>query len=224
MRDGLKDRRGVSTVEFAFITLTLVPLLIGIGVIGVNLVRTLSTEQLARDAGHMYARGIDFSQPGNQQVLAMIGSSIGLSATAGSGSSVVILSCLTYVDQAACASVGAVDGNGNPNGCTNYGKWVFIQRVTIGNSSIRSSNLGSPVTTGSNGVTVNSSTGKISVSDYVLKSGAVATFSSVNPYSNVSGTVKGLPSGQMLYIAEASASEYTLPPFTGGGTYAFGLF
>ena len=224
MRKGLRNRRGVSTVEFAFITLTLVPLLIGVGVIGVNLVRTLSTEQVARDAGHMYARGIDFSQPGNQQVLATIGSSIGLSATAGSGSAVVVLSCLTYVDQAACTGVGAVDSNGNPSGCTNYGKWVFTQRLTIGNSSVRSSAIGSPVTSGLNGVTVNASTGKISATDYVLKSGAVATFNSINPYSNVSGTVKGLPSGQLLYIAEASATRYTLPPFGGGGTYAFGLF
>lgn len=216
--------RGVSTVEFAFITLTLVPLLIGVGAIGVNLVRTLCTEQVARDAGHMYARGVDFSQPGNQQILALIGSSIGLSATAGSGSAVVVLSALAYVDTAACAKAGAVDTNGNPSGCTNYGKWVFTQRLTIGNSSVRSSNLGSPLTSGPTGVTVNSTTGQISVSDYVTKAGAVATFNSVNPYSNVSGTVKGLPSGQVLYIAEASATQYAIGPYGGGGTYAFGLF
>ena len=100
--------KGASSIEFAFITLSLVPLLIGAGVIGVNLVRSLGTEQLARDAGHMFARGADFSASGNQEILASIGSSVGLSATAGSGSAVVILSCLTYVDNTACAQGGAV--------------------------------------------------------------------------------------------------------------------
>ena len=215
MRNG---EEGASVIEFAFITLTLVPLLIGIGVIGVNLVRTLQTEQLARDAGHMFARGVDFSATGNQQILANIGSSLNLSATAGSGNSVVILSALTYVDKAACGIGGAVDSNGNPSGCTNLGKWVFTRRLTIGNSAIRSSAIGTP-----SGVTI-SSAGYISASDYCKKSGAVANFSAINPYKNVAGTVTGLPSGQVLYIAEASAPEYTLPPYAGGATYAFGLF
>jgi hypothetical protein len=212
------NQKGASVIEFAFITLTLVPLLIGIGVIGVNLVRTLQTEQLARDAGHMFAREVDFSATGNQQILANIGSNLNLSATPGSGNSVVILSSLTYVDNAACALGGAVDSHGNPNGCTNFGKWVFTKRLTIGNSTVRSSAIGTP-----SGVTI-SSTGDISASDYVTKSGAVANFSAINPYSNVAGTVTGLPSGQVLYLAEAAAPEYTLPPYTGGSTYAFGLF
>jgi hypothetical protein len=219
MKRTKKAQRGASVIEFAFITLTLVPLLIGIGVIGVNLVRTLDTEQLARDAGHMFARGVDFSASGNQQILANIGSSLNMSATAGSGNAVVILSALTYVDNAACAAGGAVDSYGNPKNCTNLGKWVFTQRLTLGNSTIRSSSLGSP-----SGVTIDSSTGVIPASDYVTKTGAVATFSSINPYSNVAGTISGLPSGQVLYIAEAGAAEYTLPPYTGGATYAFGLF
>jgi hypothetical protein len=212
------NQKGASSVEFAFIVLTLIPLLIGAGVIGVNLVRTLQTEQLVRDAGHMFARGVDFSATGNQEILANIGSSLNLSLTAGSGSSVVILSSLTYVDNAACAAGGAVDSKGNPSGCTNLGKWVFTKRLTIGNSSIRSSAMGSP-----SGVTINTN-GSIAASDYVKKAGAVATFSSVNPYSNVAGNVTGLPSGQMLYIAEAGAQAYSIAPYTSGSTYAFGLF
>src|SRR5579871_5834668 len=107
-----KNQKGASVIEFAFITFTLVPLLIGAGVIGVNLVRTLQTEQLARDAGHMYARGADFSATGNQQILANIGSTVGLNAD-GSGTAVVILSALTYVDKSACGIGHAVDSNGN---------------------------------------------------------------------------------------------------------------
>jgi len=58
----------------------------------------------------------------------------------------------------------------------------------------------------------------------VTKPGAVSSFNSINPYSSSGGTVTGLPSGEVLYIAEAGAPEYTLPPFAPGSTYAFGLF
>lgn len=205
-------------IEFAFITFTLVPLLIGAAVVGVNLVRTLQTEQLARDAGHMFARGVDFSASGNEEILANVGSSLNLSATAGSGSAVVILSKLTYVDTNACATGGAVNANGQPSGCTNLGKWVFTQRLTVGNTSIRGSNLGTPTN-----VTL-SSNGSISASQYVTVAGAVANFNAINPYSNVNGTVSGLPSGQDVYIAEASGTGWAVPPYGVGATYAFGLF
>ena len=49
----MKKRRssGVSSIEFAFGMLVLLPLLLGTGVTGINMVRTLQTVQLARDAG-----------------------------------------------------------------------------------------------------------------------------------------------------------------------------
>jgi len=129
--------KGVAIVEFSFAIIILVPLLIGTTAIGLNLLRLLATVQLAHDAGHMYARGADLSQIGNQTVLATVGSNVGLSTTAGSGSAVVILSTLTYVDEALCASAGKVDAEGDPSGCTNYTHWVFTQRINIGKTSIR---------------------------------------------------------------------------------------
>jgi len=207
------------------VLLTLTPLTLGTGVIGINMIRTLATVQLSRDAGHMYARGLDFSQPGNQTILATLGSNLGLSATAGSGQAVVILSALTYVDINACTAAGAVDKNGNPSGCTNYQKWVFTQRLVIGNSSVRTSNFGSPLTSGPTGVTVNATTGKISLSDSVTKAGAVAQFNSINPYSVVNGQGQGLPSGQTLFVAEAASTGFNMPPFVGNATaYSYGLF
>ena len=58
-----QNSRGVSTIEFAFSMLVMVPLLLGTGVTGINMIRSLQTVQLARDAGHMYARGVNFTQP-----------------------------------------------------------------------------------------------------------------------------------------------------------------
>ena len=221
-----RQQRGISSVEFAFSMLVLLPLLLGTGATGINLIRTLQTIQLARDAGHMYARGVDFSLPGNQTILVRLGSNLGLSTTASSSNSVVIFSALTYVDANLCSLAGAVDASGNPtSACTNYTQWVFTQRFTIGKASLRSSNYGSPLTSGPTGVTIDPSTGKIPLNDYVKKSGAVATFSGVNPYSVTGGTASGLPSGQVLYLAEAAATGFTMPPFVSNpSTYSWGFF
>src|SRR5690348_16384742 len=105
--------RGGSVLEFTVVSLTLVPLLLGSATLGVNMIRVQQTTQLAREAGEMFARGMDLSQPGNQTILANVGSTVGLSTTAGSGSAEVILSALTYVDKPTCAAAGAVDAQGN---------------------------------------------------------------------------------------------------------------
>ena len=154
--------RGAACIEFAFIAMVLVPLLLGTGAAGINMILTLQTIQLARDAGHMYARGLDFSQPGNQTILANVGSTLGLSTTAGSGSAVVILSKLTYVDNAACAAAGAVDSHGNPSGCTNLARWVFTQRLDDREFEHPHEQYRQPANQRADGeVTVNSTTGNI---------------------------------------------------------------
>lgn len=202
-----QNERGGSVLEFALIVGTLVPMMLGVGVLGVNMIRIEQTTQLAREAGYMFLRGIDLSQPGNQTVLASIGSPLGFSTTGGTGSAEVILSALIYVDKNECASAGAVDSNGDPTGlCTNYGSWVFAQRLIVGNSSVRTSNLGSPLAGGPTRVTIDPNTGKIPVNDYVTKAGAVAQFNLINPYGNTDGQISGLPSRQFLYIAEAAAT------------------
>jgi len=222
-----KRSRGVAIIEFAFIVLVLVPLLLGTAEMGINMVSALQTIQLARDAGHMYARGVDFTQLGNDQILASIGSGIGMSATtgAGSGTALVILTQVKYVDSAACISYGLpTDLFGNPIGCTNLGQWVFAQRIVIGNTSMGTSNFGSPLTSGPNGVTI-ASNGTISQSDQITNSGDQATFSGINPYQVVSGVVSGLPSGQSLYIAEAEAQGFKMHPWASNPvSYSFGIF
>jgi len=222
-----KQRRGVSIIEFAFSLLVLVPLMLGTIEVGLNMVNTLQTVQLARDAGHMYARGVDFTMAGNKQILVSLGQTIGLSTStgAGQGSVQVILSQLKYIDKATCIGYGlSTDSNGNPIGCTNLTKWVFAERIVLGNTSMRMSTFGSPITSGSGGVTI-ASDGSISMADQVLNSKDVATFTGVNPYQVVNGTVTGLPSGQVLYIAEAEATGFHMIPYENSPmTYSFGIF
>jgi hypothetical protein len=177
----------------------------------------MQTVQLARDSGRMYARpGMDMTLQGNQTVLATVGTDLGLK-TDGTGKAVLILTTLKYIDKGTCPQH---DAGGNPINCPNYKSWVFVQRITIGNSSIRASNLGSPTS-----VTVDPTTHLISTNDQITNTGDQANFASGNPFVSTPGTLDTLPSGQVLYVAEAAAQGFTMLPFaTGGMMYAFNVF
>jgi len=208
-----KLQRGVAYIEFALSSLVLLPLLFGVIGAGLNMHLQLQTVQLARDAGHMYAKNINFNLLGNQQVLAAIGGTLGLSTTAGQGNAVVILSMIRYVDQTACQQAGKW-----PNGCTNYGQWVVAQRIVIGNNTLRTSNFGSPASS-----IISSTDGTISIVNQVTASSAVATITGFNPWNSTTST--GVPSGQSVYAAEASAKGFHFYPFNEGtNTYAGEFF
>jgi hypothetical protein len=220
-----KSTRGVAFIEFGFVLIVLVPMLLGTTAIGLNMLRTLETIQVARDAGHMYAKGADFSQPGVKTILATVGSPIGLSTNSTTSRAAIILSTVTYIDQAMCQADGKVDSHGNPLNCTNYGRWVFTQRLVIGNTSLATSRLGGPLTSGPDPVVVNATTGKISLDDQVTNPGDVATFTGINPYAVVDGNVSGLPSGEVIYIAEALSRGIAMAPFVGDATmYSSNMF
>jgi hypothetical protein len=214
-----KFQRGIAYIEFALSLMVLVPLLLGVVGIGLNMHQQLQTVQLARDAGHMFARAVDFTLTGNQQVLSSVAGSLGLTATggvvgtAGSGTAVVILSEVRYVDVSACTLAGKVDTHGNPSGCTNYTQWVVSDRLVIGNSTLVSSRVGSPASS------IIASDGTITIVNQVTNTTAVANITGINPWNSTTST--GLPSGQWVYVSEACAKGFKMPPFSGGtNTYA----
>jgi hypothetical protein len=223
-RRGRAAENGAAMLEFSFMMLVLVPMLLGTMGFGLNMIRSLQTIQLGRDAGHMFARGADFSLPGNKTVLAALGADVGMTTNSATSNAVVILSSLIYIDKAMCAADGKVDAAGEPLGCTNYTKWVFARRIVIGDNSMRTSNLGSPIQSGPNPVLLDSS-GKVSLHNQVTNAGDVATFTGINPYANINNVVTGLPSGQVLYIAEAASEGIRVPPFVPNSImYAYSIF
>lgn len=226
--------QGSSYIEFSFALLFLVPLLLGITGMGMNLLLGYQTNQLSRDAGHMYARQLNFALPGNQTILANLGSSVGLSATsgvsgsAGTGSAVAVFTTVTYVDDPACVLGGYTsDGTHHNSSCKNYGNWVFKQRIVVGNSNMKTSDYGSPITSGSGGgnplVTIDSS-GNISTTDELTNPNDQAVFNAINPYSSLNGG-SGLPSGQVIYIVEVLAKGFSMPPIQVNPVqYAYNMF
>ena len=133
--------RGTAVVEFALgVVLFWIPLFLGSVVIGFNLIRAVQVTQVARDAGHMYASGIDFSQATYQNLLVDL--AVGLNMTTTGGSGVVYLSTVAFITASSCTSGGL---QADSTHCPNLNTTVFTQQIVIGNSSLGfQSTLGSP--------------------------------------------------------------------------------
>jgi len=122
-------------VEFALVMAMAIPLFLGTVSVGITIGRGVQAAQIARDLGHMYALGVDVSQSGNQNIATDLAQGFDLSA---SGNAATILSQVIKVYPSDCAAAGL------GNNCTNVNQTVFINRIVIGNSSLRSSNFGTP--------------------------------------------------------------------------------
>jgi hypothetical protein len=175
------SEKGSSLIEFLLVTIFLIfPLLLGVFVFGMSLVRANQVSEVCRDAAHMYAYGVDFSQPGSQNMLVQLAQ--GLNMTMTGGNALVILSTVAYVGTNECSAGGYTTAK-----CTNLGKLVFVRRILIGNASLQVNTFGDPSSLVGTG-------GYIDPSDYAVKAAAIA-----NNFSNV---IALTASGQQAYMAE----------------------
>jgi hypothetical protein len=143
MRPRTKRQRqgGNVLVEFSLVMVFLCPMLLGMLALGLNVGRHIQVTQVARDAGHMYARFVDFSLVGNKNILVRLADGMGMTVDGGNG--VVILSKITYIANEDCLAAGATGGD-----CVNRDSYVFTNRLYIGNRALKSSPYGTPVDSG----------------------------------------------------------------------------
>ncbi len=143
----------------------------------------------------MYVRGIDFSQSGNRNILVQLSQPLGM--TAGGGTGLVILSKITYLTAAACSGIPGCNSN----------QQVLVQQLTVGNTTLRSSNLrlAGTVTLYSQG----------NVANYMTDAAAIVT--GLSPVLTLSG-------GEYAYIAEAFFPSSDLTSLGGTGVYAVSVF
>ena len=165
-------------IEFALVSVFLVPILLSTVSLGLNLSRTIQVTQVIRDAAHMYARFVDFSLAGNQNLLVRLATGLGMTTTGGNG--VIILSKVTYLAAADCTSAGF-----NSSTCTNMNQYVVMNRVVVGNPSFHASAFGTP-----GGSSLNSS------------GDAVSPFTDTSLRATGFSNVLTLTSGQFAFVAE----------------------
>jgi len=112
-----------------------IPLLIGVFVVGTNAELTNQANQVSHDLASMYAQGVDFSSAPNQKIAMRVADGVGMKLEG--GQAVVILSKIRVVRDSDCGSSPSAK-------CSNRGYPVVLQRYVIGNTRLRGSSLGSP--------------------------------------------------------------------------------
>ena len=187
-----RGRRGNTVIEFAIVAVFLVPLFLGTINLGLSLSYNLQVAQVARDAGHMYVRQLDFSLVASQEVVVRMASGMGLNRTGG-GKGVVMLTKVLFIGADQCATGGLPEG-----GCPNLGRAVIVQRHIIGEASLRASEVGTPpaglILTAPDANT-GLKAGDILPSDY-LTQGSLIT-------AATEGMLPGMLAGEVAYIVES---------------------
>lgn len=203
----LKSERGSTAIEFALVMICLIPLFFGTIAMGFTIARGQEAIQVTRDVGHMYGEGLDFTSTDAQQLTTQLAHGFTLTGT---GNAVLIFSKITTVFQADCTSASV-------NPCTNLNQAVFIQRVVMGNTSLKTSAYGTPA------AGYLDSQGNISAQNYLSQSSLVANgFTSVLAQND----------GDVAFVVEGYFQmpdlSFLSPGYSGasatGGIYARAIF
>jgi hypothetical protein len=174
-----RNEKGNSYIEFVLVaSFFFMPVILGMITVGIAVVRNFQVNQLTRDVGHMMAKGVDFSQQANQNLVVNdLANGLSLQANNGnvtgsnSGNGVLVLSIFESL-AASC-------------NCANGGHVVLVDRIVIGNNTLYTSPFGNPA----------SITGNGSVANYTTDTGAQA--------DNVSSVI-AIGSNGLAYMAEGS--------------------
>jgi hypothetical protein len=213
-------QRGNEIIEFALLSVFLVPLLLWTFIAGMNLIRVIQAEQICRELASLYIGGVDFSTYSAESLAVTLAQGYGLNVGTGFASGVnnmynndtnggngyVVISEIMYVGSNTCASL--------PYGttCTNENQYVFVQRIDFGNNTLTingataTSAFGSPTAT---------ETAYGDVESYLTDARAVAP-----NFGSFLGTA--LADGQVIYVVETwfASPQLGFAAPSGGGMYA----
>lgn len=121
--------------HYALGAIFLVPLSIGVLLVTSSASQNDHANQISHDVGSMYAQGMDFSQPANQDIALNVAEGMRMNIRGGQG--VLILSKIRVVQPGDC--IARAEGK-----CANAGRPVVTQRYVLGNSALRASSFGTP--------------------------------------------------------------------------------
>jgi Flp pilus assembly protein TadG len=223
-----KRQSGQEFVEFALVSLLIVPMLLGAFVTGWSLVRWIQCNQVCRDLTDMYIHGGDFSSYQYQALAQRLAQGLNLqmpsftgnqaSNTGTSGDGIVTVSWVEYVGgttDPSCVQVGAAN-------CTNHDSFVFLQRVQFGNSNVATlspSVLGNPTTTNVSATGTGMMLSPVTDAGAKLPEPGQTTMKSMWQVS--SGGRTPLVDKQVIYIVETYfQNTITLGTYPGDGVYA----
>jgi hypothetical protein len=222
-----RTQGGQEIVEFAFVALLFIPLIMGMFSTGMNLIVSIQANNLVRSLANLSIHGADFSTYPYQQLAQRMATGLGLQFPAfsgntasnlgTSGNAIIRLTQIMYVGSNTdpnCVAVGATN-------CVNRNSFVFTQRVAFGSSTVaaaRPSFVGDPT-----GATI-SSTGAVSspVTSPYAKLGTTGQAAMVSLWQTTANGQQPLRDGQVLYLAEGyfETPLASVGMFQSNGVYA----
>jgi len=223
-----KTQSGQEILEFALVALLFVPIFIGAFIVGMNLIRSIQTNQVCRDLDNMYIHGGDFSTYSLQQEAQRLAQGLNLQIGASfagneqsnlgnAGYGLVTVTQIMWIGSTTSASCLAV----GPSNCTNQNSFVYTQQMQFGNGSLANS---STVTSGTCTPTIINSSGI--VQNYITDSRAALSGSAQSAMQSLwqgnSGITKPLSDQQVTYVVETyfQSPDLAIGSFSGNGVYA----
>jgi len=225
-----KGKRGHLILEFGLVTIMFIPLIIGVFVTGINMVRSIQANHIARDIADMYIHGSDFSSLGMQQVAKKLATGLDLQVGSGTtgnnpnnvnngGRGIVWITKLEYIGDTTSPSCIAAGGAAQ---CTNASKFVVLEQIRFGNGTLEATKD----TTAGHPTAARDSQGRVTVDVVKTSSAQVpgtyqtalgALWQGTNPTSRTP-----LVDGQVIYMAEVFFLH--TGSFAGRGVYARWFF
>jgi hypothetical protein len=191
---------GNAIIEFALVVTFLMVLIMGTFSIGMTLTKSVQAGVVARDAGAMFMRYVDFNLASNKNILVRLANGMGMTTSGGNG--VVIMTQIMRVGDTECANGGLT-----PAACPNHSQNVVIKRMTVGNTTLYTTTFGNPDSS------IINSDGTISVANYLTSASARAT--------GFTG-VMTLNPGEFAFVSEAyfKTPEIDMPGYR-NNTYVY---
>ena len=223
MHTDTKSRESGNTIlELALCLPLLSTLFFGTTALGIMGGRFVQVQQVCRDIDHMYSDAVDFTQTVPRNIVTQkLAAGVGMTDTGGNG--VVILSKITTVFLADCAGAGLTGGQ-----CANADLPVFMNRIYIGDKTLRASSFGTP------NAAILDAAGNIKSSVYmqntdstVRTAGFEALFD--DAVQRVTGSAPSPPAmndGDVIHLAECyfKYPDISFLGWTSGGAYARFMF
>ncbi len=195
-----RRQRGNTVIEFALVLSFLALLLMGTFSVGMTLTKSVQAGVVARDAGAMFMRYVDFTLTGNKDLLVRLAN--GMNMTTGGGNGVVIMTQIQMIGTTECAAGGLSTG-----ACPNYNRPVVIKRMIVGNTTLYTTTFGTPTPS------LIQSDGTISTTNYLNDTSVRA---------DAFTAVMTLNAGEFAYVSEAyfKTPEIDMPGFR-DNTYVY---
>ena len=223
-------QRGQQAVEFALIAIVFVPAIMGLFIVGWNLIRTIQSKEVVRDLASLYIKGTDFSSYPAQQLAQRLASGLDLQMpsfsgnsntnTASPGSGHIIVTQVMWVGATTdsnCKAAGAAN-------CTNHDSFVFTQRIIFGSTTFLSAHpsAAGDYVNGGGGALNSQGSVPSPVTNTNAKLGLTGQSLMVDAFQNNYHGQTDLKDGQVIYMVEGyfDTPAFSLGNLTSNGVYS----